>query len=171
VARNLFVASIDAAALPERLRPISNRLRNQQRDALVAYLIDRDHLADADELFDHYLIDVQMGSCMITSRIKQAISSVQLFVQRCLLNIEQQSSASASGVRPDSIDAERWQWMKFYRVWEANRKIFLYPENWIEPTLRDDKSETFRAFESDLMQNEITHDAALAAYRKYIDML
>jgi hypothetical protein len=169
LARKLFVASIDAAALPERLRPISNRLRNLQRDALVAYLIDRDHLADADELFDHYLIDAQMGSCMVTSRIKQAISSVQLFVQRCLLNIELQSPDSASGVRPDSIDAERWQWMKFYRVWEANRKIFLYPENWIEPTLRDDKSEIFRAFESDLMQSEISHDAALAAYRKYID--
>ena len=23
-----------------------------------------------------------------------------------------------------------------YRVWDANRKIFLYPENWIEPELR-----------------------------------
>ena len=23
--------------------------------------------------------------------------------------------------------------MKAYRVWEANRKIFLYPENWLAP--------------------------------------
>ena len=29
-----------------------------------------------------------------------------------------------------------WQWHKKYRVWEANRRIFLYPENWIEPELR-----------------------------------
>jgi ATPase family associated with various cellular activities (AAA) len=29
-----------------------------------------------------------------------------------------------------------WQWRKNYRVWDANRKIFLYPENWIEPELR-----------------------------------
>jgi hypothetical protein len=29
-----------------------------------------------------------------------------------------------------------WDWHKRYRVWEANRKIFLYPENWIEPELR-----------------------------------
>jgi len=32
-------------------------------------------------------------------------------------------------------DAE-WQWSKNYRAWDANRKIFLYPENWIEPELR-----------------------------------
>jgi hypothetical protein len=28
-----------------------------------------------------------------------------------------------------------WDWQKRYRVWDANRKIFLYPENWIEPEL------------------------------------
>jgi SpoVK/Ycf46/Vps4 family AAA+-type ATPase len=27
----------------------------------------------------------------------------------------------------------RWSWLKRYRVWDANRKIFLYPENWLEP--------------------------------------
>ena len=30
----------------------------------------------------------------------------------------------------------RWSWLKRYRVWDANRKIFLYPENWLEPDLR-----------------------------------
>ena len=44
-----------------------------------------------------------------------------------------------------AIDAEEWEWMKAYRVWEANRKIFLWPENWIEPQLRDDASPFFRA--------------------------
>jgi SpoVK/Ycf46/Vps4 family AAA+-type ATPase len=29
-----------------------------------------------------------------------------------------------------------WGWHKRYRTWDANRKIFLYPENWIEPELR-----------------------------------
>jgi SpoVK/Ycf46/Vps4 family AAA+-type ATPase len=32
--------------------------------------------------------------------------------------------------------AGKWEWRKRYRVWEANRKVFLYPENWIEPELR-----------------------------------
>jgi hypothetical protein len=29
-----------------------------------------------------------------------------------------------------------WEWRTRYRVWDANRKIFLYPENWLEPELR-----------------------------------
>ena len=29
-----------------------------------------------------------------------------------------------------------WKWRKNYRVWDANHRIFLYPENWIEPELR-----------------------------------
>jgi SpoVK/Ycf46/Vps4 family AAA+-type ATPase len=27
-------------------------------------------------------------------------------------------------------------WLKRYRLWDANRRIFVYPENWIEPDLR-----------------------------------
>jgi hypothetical protein len=27
----------------------------------------------------------------------------------------------------------RWQWLRKYRIWEANRKVFLYPENSLEP--------------------------------------
>ena len=37
-----------------------------------------------------------------------------------------------------------WEWRKYYRVWEANRKVFLYPENYIEPDLRDDKTPLFK---------------------------
>ena len=29
-----------------------------------------------------------------------------------------------------------WEWRQNYRVWEASRKVFLYPENWVEPELR-----------------------------------
>src|SRR6266481_4294953 len=29
-----------------------------------------------------------------------------------------------------------WEWRKRYRVWDANRKIFVYPENWTKPEVR-----------------------------------
>ena len=25
----------------------------------------------------------------------------------------------------------QWEWMSRYRIWEANREVFLYPENWL----------------------------------------
>ena len=61
--------------------------------------------------------------------------------------------------------------MKTYRVWEANRKIFLYPENWIEPELRDDKSPFFKDLENELLQNEITSDNAETAFLHYLEKL
>jgi ATP-dependent 26S proteasome regulatory subunit len=32
-----------------------------------------------------------------------------------------------------SEKSTQWEWYERYRVWDANRKIFVYPENWIEP--------------------------------------
>ena len=36
-----------------------------------------------------------------------------------------------------------WTWRRNYRVWEANRQVFLFPENWIEPELRSSSSAQF----------------------------
>ena len=30
-----------------------------------------------------------------------------------------------------------WSWLRRYRIWQAGREIFLYPENWLEPDPRD----------------------------------
>ncbi|WP_230181217.1 neuraminidase-like domain-containing protein [Aquabacterium sp. CECT 9606] len=145
-------------------KPLRDTLRERQRAALVAYLSGRDQLRDSIDLYDRYLIDVEMRPAAQTSRIKQACASVQSFVQRCLLNLE-------PDVPPEAIDAEQWVWMKNYRVWEANRKVFLFPENWIEPELRDDKSEVFRQLESDLLQSDVNHEAGLEAFKAYAERL
>lgn len=163
LARQLFRGRFGPDTWAERMKPVSDRLRERQRDALVAYLVHINGLRDVDALHDCYLIDVQMGPCARTSRIKQAISAVQLFVQQVFLNLTE--------VKPGEIKTQLWAWMKNYRVWEANRKVFLYPENWIEPELRDDKSEIFRQLESDLLQSDLTHEQAVIALRRYLDKL
>jgi len=58
--------------------------------------------------------------------------------------------------------------MKNYRVWEANRKIFLFPENWLEPEWRYDKSEFFQELESHLVQNDITSRSVEQGLRNYL---
>jgi hypothetical protein len=118
-------------------------------------------MLDRNELLEYFLIDIEMSSCMLTSRIKQAISSVQLFIHRCLLNLE-------PAVSPDEIDVEQWDWMKNYRVWEANRKVFLYPENWIEPELRDDKTPFFKELETELLQSELADKTVEKALINYL---
>jgi hypothetical protein len=144
----------DEERWPAIARALRDPVREKQRAALVAYLIAAEpDYADEADLFADLLIDVEMAPCMLTSRIKQAISSVQLFVQRAFLNLEDQIELTRD-------DAEQWKWMKNYRVWEAARKVFLYPENWIEPDLRVDKSPLFEQLENTLMKGELTDAAA-----------
>ena len=164
-------AKYDIIFWREVIQPINDHLRTQQRDALVAYLLfqlSQDastmHLNTSEKLFEYLLIDVEMDSCMKTSRIKQALSSVQLFIHRCLLNLEK-------NVSPGALNAKQWDWMKRYRVWEANRKVFLWPENWLEPELRDNKSPFFQELESELLQSDITEESAATALLNYLEKL
>lgn len=156
---------------------LSDNIRENQKQALIQYLLVRPELRawgvyDADSLFEYFLIDVQMDACMDTSRIVQANSAIQLFVTRCLLNLESKIiSGFEIGVSPDAIAAARWEWMKNYRVWEANRKVFLYPENWLEPEWRDDRSPFFKELESELVQNDITSRSVENAFRNYLSKL
>jgi hypothetical protein len=62
-------------------KPLNDGLRESQREALVAYVLAEPTIiahgiTDANQLFEYFLIDVDMCACMATSRIKQAISSV-----------------------------------------------------------------------------------------------
>jgi Neuraminidase-like domain/ABC toxin N-terminal region len=61
--------------------------------------------------------------------------------------------------------------MKRFRLWEANRKIFLYPENWFDPSQRRDKSPYFVALEGALQQTDLTNDVAEDALRDYLHKL
>lgn len=118
----------------------------------------------ADKLFEYFLIDVLTEPPVRTSRIRLALSSVQLFIERVVRNLEPQ-------VSPADIDSNQWQWMKRYRVWQANREVFLWPENWLYPELRDDQSPFFQQMMSNLLQSDITDDAAANAYLDYLTNL
>ncbi|MFF4428113.1 neuraminidase-like domain-containing protein [Streptomyces sp. NPDC001513] len=153
--------------------PVADALRERQRAALVSYLVAYPmttsvgfpYWQDVNGLFDHFLLDVEMGSCRLTTRMAQALYTVQLFVQRVLLGLEVR-------VRPgDDATWEQWEWMKRYRLWEANQKVFLYPENYFQPDLRADASPFFTSLCNELMQKEVVGDNMEEVYRNYVDRL
>lgn len=162
--RNTVKARYEPAPWQRIAQPIFDKLRQRQRDALVAYIVHHLGFQRPEQLFEYFLIDPGMEPVVQTSRVRLAISSVQLFIQRCLLNLE-------PGVHPSAINSQHWQWMKRYRVWEANRKIFLYPENWMEPEFRDDKTHLFQRLESSLLQGDVSNDLAEDAFYQYLQKL
>ncbi len=164
----------------EAIRPVNDTLRVERRNALLAYLLvnpPTDYKAQwytINDIYDTLMLDVEMTPCMPTSRIVLATNTAQLWVDRVLLGLEKYQSGPGtwSRLKLSAVQARQWQtWRNLYRVWEANRKIFIYPENWIEPELRDGKSPFFTELQKFLDQNDITDQNVEDAYRTYLERL
>jgi hypothetical protein len=158
--------------LTEKQKKIATeKMRERKRSALLDYLLQLDHIraldiVNSDGLFEHLLIDVQMGPQLQTTRTKQAVSTVQLFAQRCLLGREVANFVSKSDFRQ-----EEWAWRQRHAVWQATRRVFLYPENWLEPTLRDSKTSLFREYEESITAQDLSWDTFVRAIKSYVGKL
>jgi hypothetical protein len=153
---------------------IMDPIRQNQSAALQAYLTaQRDATGaliygDTNALFDYFLIDTQMTACQVTSRVVQAYIAIQIFVERCLMNLE----APAVVVDLNQDDTwKQWQWMSRFRIWQANREVFLYPENWLIESQRPNRTENYQTFEQEVRQAESTADYLQTVVLNYIDRL
>lgn len=141
-------------------------LNQQRRDALLGYTIwllqqTYPEIDSPNALYQYLLIDVEMGGCDTTSYIAQGIAALQLYMQRCRLMLE-------PGVTDlSNIPEVWWEWLSGYRIWEANRKIFLYPENYLEPALRKGATPQFNDLTDALMQTDVSEKSVTNAYQAY----
>jgi hypothetical protein len=156
---------------------IQDALRERKLKSLSAYILVHPELApglvpgtkweNENDLYAHFLIDVEMCACQLTSRLVQAAGSVQLFVQRCLMGLEPQ-------IEVDEEKDSAWRWwasMRKATIWRSHREVYLWPENWIEPELKPDRSQFFRELETQLQQNELNRDSVEAAFAAYLEKL
>lgn len=152
-------------------KSIQGAIDTMTRDALVPISIwtmgnNWTDIKTPDDLYEFLLIDPETGACKETSLIEEAMNSAQLYLQRCRLNLEKNVNVST-----DDIPDVWWEWMMDYRIWEANREIFVYPENYIDPSLRKSSTQLFKDLENTLMQGNIDKGTVEAAYLKYLDDL
>ncbi len=164
----------DEQKFEDRFQPFNDRIRSRKRGALTDFLLtSKGHqFTTLDDLYNYFLLDVQLEGCMRTSWVVAAISSVQLYIYRCVMNLEQDqldpSDPEHIEVKLSADAAEEWEWRQNYRVWQANREVFLFPESYILPELRDDKTPLFEDLESALLQQPITEQNVLDAYSTYM---
>ncbi len=164
--RAKYVADADFQA---KVEPYEDKLRSRQRDGLAAYLCFSEpaRFSTTDDLYPYFLLDVKLEGCARTTRVAAAVFSLQLYIHRVLLHLEQ-AVAPPVTVTSSYIPRDEWSWIRRFRVWQANRKVFLYPENYLEPDLRDDKTPLFKGLEDTLLQQAITEQNVRDAYSKYL---
>ena len=148
---------------------IVSTMNERQRDALERVVLWKLHQRDKSfkstrQLYEFLLIDVDMSGCAQTSYIVEGLNAVQLYLQRARLNLE-------TSVERILIPDVWWEWMMNYRIWEANRKIFLYPENYLIPSLRSSKTSLFMTLEERLQQSDMKKNMVGEAFRGYLDGL
>ncbi|KUJ20811.1 uncharacterized protein LY89DRAFT_455463 [Mollisia scopiformis] len=144
------------------VKKINDRLRLRAHAALLAYLCGKDRVAlpfgqatyvrEPRDLNALLLMDVEVGANKKTTRIDDAIISVQTFVQRLRLGLEPEFDISSEFIQ--TWDAK----YSTYKTWETAKRRELYEENWIQwDELQEArKSEGFRSFEQQLRRGVLS---------------
>ncbi|BBS37426.1 hypothetical protein WP5S18E01_22730 [Enterobacter cloacae] len=148
--------------------PLSGDLAVHLRDALLSLVLsqlnsDDPTIKTARNVYEFLLTDVEMGAATTISYIVEALNAAQLYLQRCRLQLE-----------PGVLDLTQiqdpwWEWMMNYRVWQANREIFVYPENYLIPSLRKNTTPQFTALVQSLQQSDVNKAYVGAAFTTYIN--
>lgn len=126
---------------------------------------------NADQLTGQLLIDVNGSSYQMTTRIGQAIETLQsLFLA---LQNEPNHTFTTGKTWTLAGDAgvfnQEWEWIGSYTGWQAAMRIFLWPENLLQPGLRPDATSAFRSMVTRLRNiASLTPDAARAEAAHYL---
>ncbi|MBD2801855.1 insecticidal toxin complex protein A [Xenorhabdus sp. M] len=156
-------------------QPIEERLLESQRDALLDFYLgqvvahspdmaaQRDKIKDVDDACDYLLLDLLTSAKVKATRLSLATNSLQQFINRVSLNIE-------PGLFMTAEESENWQeFANRYNYWSADRLLRTYPESYLEPLLRLNKTEFFFQLESVLNQGKITENSVQKAVLGYLN--
>jgi len=144
----------------EEVKRLNDGLREKGRQALLAYLCGMNRVplpwggfaTEPRDLSELLLLDVEVGRCQRASRIEEAISAVQTFIQRARLGLE---SALSIG-REFTLLWERH--FATFNIWETCKRREIYRENWIdwEELHKAQRVEAFRFLEDELRRATLT---------------
>lgn len=150
-------------AQPQSLEQIGQRSYEKVRDNLLPIAIHSLNVKYPRNVYEHFLIDVQVAGSIMTSRVKEGISAVQLYIYRCMNQLEPNVSI-APGLQ------QKWNWMHSYREWQANKQVLLYPEDYLQPELRSNKTDLFTKAEAGLKQINLERPQEVdKVFREYLN--
>lgn len=126
----------------------------------------------AKRLTERLLIDCQTAACQQTSRIAQAIETLQLllFLARTGQLREEDFRDLPELTLADEYFDEKWKWLGSYATWRAAVFVFLYPENVLLPHLKRWQTPGFERLVRELRnRRRITPSQACDAATRYAD--
>ncbi|EAT3345165.1 hypothetical protein EQU55_20935 [Salmonella enterica] len=156
---------------------ISSELNQGYRSALLAYYIGQyapnsgdttlsNMIKTSDDVYEYLLIDPLVTNDVETSRVAQAMSSIQQYINSIALNME-------PGYNTQNLDTNQLQrWNKGadqYSLWGGYVELDTYPENYVDPSLRQNQTSCFKDLVTELNQNTVSNNMAQQAVMNYLN--
>ncbi|MEL5276633.1 neuraminidase-like domain-containing protein [Serratia marcescens] len=124
-------------------------------------------LRTRDDLYGYLLIDSQVSADVTTTRIAEAMASLQLYVNRCM-----QLGHLESGVKTGALSRTFFrEWATYnrrYSTWAGLSQLVYYPENYVDPTQRSGETTMMRTLQQSLNQGQLTQDQVEDAFKTYL---
>jgi hypothetical protein len=116
------------------------------RDALIeaSDAVGANLTEQAEWITARLLIDALSGGCRTTTRVAQALETLQTLIFDLRTGQFKQQGPTVLSLISDSFD-EEWKWIGSYATWRSAMFVFVYPENILQPGLLRDKSPAFDA--------------------------
>jgi len=114
------------------------------------------------------LIDARSGGCRMTTRVAQALETIQTLIFDLRTGQFKQLATSTLSLVSDYFD-EEWKWIGSYATWRSAMFVFLYPENILQPSLLKDKSQGFGELIKNTRALRLTPPNACEAANIYAD--
>lgn len=118
---------------------------------------------NAKALGNYLHTDLSMDSSVMTTRVANVVETLQSFVTAFQMGLEK-------GVALQLAYADfeaRWHWLRYYYLWHVAMMVFLYPENFLLPTVRSNSTPQYRQLLNALKQDNSASGAekAMAEYQ------
>ena len=148
---------------------LNNKLDEMLSTATSAYVIKNiapSWVTNRDQLFNWLLLDNQVSAQIKTTRIAEAIASVQLYVNRALCGQEEGVDYAIKSKAFFSTDWDTYN--KRYSTWAGVSQLVYYPENYVDPTLRIGQTGMMDEMLQTLSQSQLTSDTVENAFKTYM---
>lgn len=157
---------ISRNALGEAVSTAEEQTLHILRDILIDNFPVPGSIEKAKAIQDDYLIDTKAGGCMLTTRVSQAIETLQGLLWGIRTN-QLRDSLPKLTLDDDDFD-EKWTWIGSYASWRSAMFVFIYPENVLLPTLRRWQTPAFKELVQLVrMDQRFTREKACQAAKKY----
>lgn len=156
----------------------TQELKEARRDALVNHYLAthdfgsyQDKITTADDLYEYLLLDTKISDSVTTSPLSEAVNSLQLCIHRAIEGYDGElvNSGEVNSWFASDAFLDNWgRYNKRYSTWAGKEKLRFYAGNYVEPSLRTNKTQLFKNLENSLSQGKLTNEAAVNALFTYI---